>query len=88
MVRQDDSGALQSEMGHRDVFQGTQADLPDTRLHRLQRESREVAGVGRPHRAFAAAVHPASRKVEAQLLAALRRNSRQPLAKETATLSP
>lgn len=68
--RSDDRGAVQGAVGDRDVLQGAQADLPDPRLHRLQRERGQVAGLDGAPGAHAPALPPPRLEMEAQLLAA------------------
>ena len=70
LERPDDRGAVSGAVGRRDVLQGAQADLPDPRLHRLQRERGQVAGLDGAPGAHAPALPPPRLEMEAQLLAA------------------
>ena len=58
-------------------LKGTQADLPDPRLRRLQRERGQVAGLDGAARPPAAALHAARRGLDAQLLAPRGRRARR-----------
>ena len=61
-------GTLPRALGDRDLLQGAQADLPDSRLRGVQREGSQVAGVDRVPGPPAAEISGARLKVGAELL--------------------
>ena len=79
MVGPHSRGDLPRQVGDRDVLQGAQADLPDSRLHRIQRERGPMAGLDRSSRAPHTPLPALPVEVGAELLAPRGPRARRPL---------